>query len=138
MALRQRATASRLIAAAILEVFAAIRRDAAPPLRIRWPGRPKTCIGGPPQAKVSTPSASETPEPFSRPASHICLDPVSRAVSRRCKQKARQECRASEKSADAASCQAAFEKLIALSKITFAGFVASAPTLLHVACTSLE
>ena len=42
------ASASRLLAAAIFGIFASIRRDARRPLRITWPGRPKTCIGGSP------------------------------------------------------------------------------------------
>jgi len=38
-------TASRLLAAALNGGFASIRRDAARPDRITWPGRPNTCMG---------------------------------------------------------------------------------------------
>src|SRR2546423_3953357 len=53
IARRQRAIASRLLAAAIFELSASRTRDAARPPRITWPGRPKTCIGGPPEVGVS-------------------------------------------------------------------------------------
>src|SRR5918994_4798093 len=60
---RQRSSASRLIAAALDGGFAAIRRDAARPLRITWPGRPNTCIGGSPEVGVSQLQLRRPPEP---------------------------------------------------------------------------
>jgi plasmid stabilization system protein ParE len=43
---------ARRIAASLSDDFAAIR-DATLPALIMWPGRPKTCIGGPPEVGVS-------------------------------------------------------------------------------------
>jgi hypothetical protein len=44
-AISQRDTASRRLAASMLAVFAARRRDAARPFLISCAGRPKTCMG---------------------------------------------------------------------------------------------
>ena len=51
--IRNGRAASRLLAATTCEFSASRRRDAARPLRITWPGRLKTCIGGPPEVGVS-------------------------------------------------------------------------------------
>src|ERR671912_1584534 len=68
---RQRSSASRLTAAALDGGFAAIRRDAARPLRITWPGRPNTCIGGSPEVGVSQLQLRRPPNLTQAPVSHL-------------------------------------------------------------------
>jgi hypothetical protein len=72
-AVSHRATASRLLSASISGVFAARRRDADRAERIRWPGRPKTCMGFSCDSSFDNPSLSK-PHLSIKP-SHICLIP---------------------------------------------------------------
>src|SRR6185503_12995941 len=60
-------------AASISGVFAARRQDADRAERIRWPGRPKTCMGFSCDSSFGNPSLRE-PHPSIKP-SHICLSP---------------------------------------------------------------
>ena len=72
---RQRRTASRLRAASLCS--ASRRRDARAAPRVICRGRPKVCMGVLLHAACSTPTASETPTPLSRTASHFCLNEAS-------------------------------------------------------------
>src|SRR5436305_14042063 len=76
IACRQRATASRLLAASLSIGFAPRRRDAALPFLITWPGRPKTCMGFSFDSSFNNPSFGERLS-LCNP-SHICpnLDTV--------------------------------------------------------------
>src|SRR6058998_1686562 len=70
IACRQRATASRLLAASLSIGFAPRRRDAALPFLITWPGRPKTCMGFSFDSSFNNPSFGE-PLSLCNP-SYIC------------------------------------------------------------------
>ena len=70
--------AARRIAASLSGDFAAIR-DAIRADRITWPGRPKTCIGGPPEVGVSQ---LQLQRPRSSFKSHISLSPDRRNRAR--------------------------------------------------------